>query len=183
VSTGAGESSLQAGESVSPILESNEEIVDAVYAGIRKRPDPVDLEITVQLDFPTNAKPVVDSIRTAESIREAIVKLGDLPPDYDGHGADPVSRDAIDAAKWLVSNLFSLRAVLPHTVAPLAEGGVELEFENPWIYFDIWVFSPRNVRFLARRGETSECWEGPVYEVLDKLWNAIARESSGHQAR
>lgn len=65
-----------------------------------------------------------------------IAQFADLEPDWDSYGGDPPSTVAREeAARWveIVADLFGSRAgdsAVPYSVAPLADGGVQLEWRG-----------------------------------------------------
>ena len=65
-----------------------------------------------------------------------IAGFADLQPDWDSYGGDPPSALArSEAVRWveIVSELFGARvgmAVVPYSVAPLANGGVQIEWHG-----------------------------------------------------
>ena len=181
-----GDESLDRAGEIRSVLEPNGEIFAAVLNGVRARPNSVserlDLEVTFDIEFPTDTESFARGVRHAERIGRQIGELAQLVPNHDRDGASAVTDDAIQAARWLCEHLYWLRGILVDTVTPLADGGVELEYENSWMYFDLWVFGRATVKFVVSRGGSSEHGEGPVFEIPDLLWKAIGRQTSCHQS-
>jgi hypothetical protein len=62
---------------------------------------------------------------------EKIRKLGDLELDWDGYGGIPPTEEAVKATAWLLLETYNLtQGQLKNPfIAPLPEGGLELEWE------------------------------------------------------
>ena len=160
----------------SPLIVSNEEVQAAVLLSMERSQsgDLADVNVEINLKFPTDLAVFRQNAAQVELLEAKISELASLPEDYDGEGAAPVSVDAIRAAKLLVNDLYWVHGLVCDHVAPLADGGVELEFENTWVYFDIWVHDADRVQFVANRGGRSKHGSGAVFEIPDSLWKAIA---------
>ncbi len=80
----------------------------------------------------TNASPVLATLQSAspEAV-ERIRKLADLEPNWDGYGGSPPTEQAVKAtaALLLETNKLSRGLLEEPFIAPLPEGGLELEWE------------------------------------------------------
>lgn len=54
-----------------------------------------------------------------------------LEPDWDSYGSERISPDAIDQARSLIELVAKARGVAPYAVAPVADGGVYVEWRGP----------------------------------------------------
>ncbi len=68
---------------------------------------------------------------------QRVARLADLQPDWDSYGADPPSARAVTGAHDVlvaVNEQFAAtrgEGVLPFTIAPLNDGGLQLEWRGP----------------------------------------------------
>ena len=93
-----------------------------------------------------------------EALRR-IAQFADLGPDWDSYGAAPSSPVARAAAgRWVetVARTFGSVAgerVRPYSVAPLADGGVQLEWRGPGGAIEVDVDPSGDVGYLLQIGE------------------------------
>jgi hypothetical protein len=107
-----------------------------------------------------------------------IAQFADLESDWDSYGGEPPSPIARDeAGRWveIVADLFGSRAgdaVRPYSVAPLADGGVQIEWRGRHgvVELEVGPSGELGYLFLAQ--------EGPVpraEEVEDASWSDVLR--------
>lgn len=71
-----------------------------------------------------------------KQISDRIDHLRSLKHDWDSYGADPISPKAIDAAEHLICRSIALleergkREPTPYVIAPVADGGVQVEWRG-----------------------------------------------------
>lgn len=90
---------------------------------------------------PTSPATIESSVHpeapTLEATRRRIDEFADLGPDWDSYGGEPSSPIArAEAKRWveIVADLFGTRAgaaARPYSIAPLVDGGVQLEWHGP----------------------------------------------------
>jgi hypothetical protein len=118
---------------------------------------------------------------TAQRIDAALLRIAgfaDLPPDWDSYGGDPPSEVArSEAVRWVgvVADLFGSRAgaeVVPYSVAPLADGGVQLEWRGRKGIVELEVGPEGELAYLfLANGET----ETSAEEADDASWSDVLR--------
>lgn len=95
-------------------------------------------------------------------------ELSRLPANWDSYDADPISKNALDRAREL---LLTLRAALeeslgdafiPVNIAPIADGGVQLEWEQGGSYLEVELSTESEIGYLqAEGGKTNRrSWSG-----------------------
>jgi hypothetical protein len=95
-------------------------------------------------------------------------------PDWDGYGARPISRTALDSATRLVLYLAD-HQVVPPRLFPLVDGGVRLEWASP--SSEVWIDIPASGEALGffEDERTGEGWEGPLVESPDSMLDLLMR--------
>jgi hypothetical protein len=115
-----------------------------------------------------------------ESLRDDVQRLltfAALGRDWDSYGAEPISNDAIEGAQLLLSAVASQaeyklgRRVKPFAVAPLADGGVQLEWRGVEYTIEVEVTPDGRCGYLVVAGESDELTS--VEEAEDLLLNAV----------
>lgn len=74
------------------------------------------------------------------SWEEAFARLQEyetLEPNWNSYGADPIASIAIDNARVVLMAMESLRVSNPPAVAPLASGGVQVEWSEDGHYLEL----------------------------------------------
>jgi hypothetical protein len=109
---------------------------------------------------------------------DRIAGFADLAQDWDSYGGAPSSAVARnEAERWveIVADLFAPRVgpqARPYSVAPLADGGVQLEWRGPGGALEIDVAPDGTLGYLLTNEENSQ----PAYhEVDDASWSEILR--------
>jgi hypothetical protein len=99
-------------------------------ASTAANPSPDPRTSTVRLDSNQGSTP-----RLGAALNR-IAQFADLKTDWDSYGGDPPSSVArAEAGRWveIVADLFGARAgdtAIPYSVAPLADGGIQLEWRG-----------------------------------------------------
>ena len=84
-----------------------------------------------------------------------LARFAELPPDWDSYGADPVSPAAIAATRETLTAVTSLlvhqtpSSARPSALAPLANGGIQIEWDGPSGELTIEVGPEGEIGFLA----------------------------------
>lgn len=90
--------------------------------------------------------------KTEEMILDS---FADLKEDWDSYGASPISQVAIDRAKEALN---VLRGLTYH-IAPLPDGGVQLEWKSEHYYLEVVVEEDGEIHFFARQQNLSRSGE------------------------
>ena len=110
-----------------------------------------------------------------DAVLQRIAGFADLEPDWDSYGAEPSSPVArTEATRWveIVADLFEPRvgaAAVPYSVAPLADGGVQIEWRGSGGIVELEV---------GPAGELGYLFEGtgdPTNEADDASWSEVLR--------
>jgi hypothetical protein len=107
-----------------------------------------------------------------------IAQFADLDPDWDSYGGDPPSPVArAEASRWveIVADLFGARAgdrAVPYSVAPLADGGVQLEWRgrNGVVELEVGPDADLGYLFLLNAEDDAQTEEGD-----DASWSDVLR--------
>lgn len=113
----------------------------------------VPLELTLaDLEVATKDKLVV-------SVQRKLLEMGQSEPDWDSYGAQPTSLNAVRKAEELfakIANQFYLtkgEKIRPYDVAPLTNGGVQLEWRSLSGSLEVEVHPDLEFRYLLTQGE------------------------------
>lgn len=100
-----------------------------------------------------------------------IAQLADLPPDWDSYGADRLSGEAIVHARELLQAVNAAfggaygQNVQPYAIAPLNDGGVQLEWRGPAAEIEVEISYDGRLGYLfidKRGGDRSFHEQGDV---------------------
>lgn len=159
-------------------LNSNEDIVAAVIAGLadanKSALTPVDLVLRFDWVVP---QIVGIAERKREMVSRLIAKieaLGDLQDDYDGEGAARVSESAISAARLAVQNLYWAYGVVCGDVGPMADGGVEIETDNEYSHFVLWISKSGQINYLIEKDGDEQSGLATSSDISQIVWKALA---------
>jgi hypothetical protein len=98
---------------------------------------------------------------------QRLTEFAALPANWDSFGALPISSGAIDAARRL---LFRIRNVSPYTLAPLASGGIQIEWRGHRTALEIEVGPAGRLSSLLVEGHET----GRTYDERDRVSAAEA---------
>ena len=90
---------------------------------------------------------------------DRLAQISKLPPNWDSYGAEPVSSVAVVKACQLLVNVkescYNLvgEKVLPFTVAPLADGGVQVEWRGTMGVLEVEISPDGEFGYLSIAGE------------------------------
>jgi hypothetical protein len=107
-----------------------------------------------------------------------IAEFADLEPDWDSYGGEPSSSVARSEAKrWveIVVDLFGARAgdgARPYSVAPLADGGVQIEWRGVGGIVELEIGPAGELGYLFVADETDG---GQTDEADDASWSEVLR--------
>ena len=107
-----------------------------------------------------------------------IAAFAELEPDWDSYGGEPSSPIArAEATRWveIVGDLFGPRAgaaVRPYSVAPLADGGVQIEWRGPGGIVELEVGPAGELGYLFVKDQVSG---SPCEEADDASWSDVLR--------
>jgi hypothetical protein len=113
-----------------------------------------------------------------EAALERIAGFADLKPDWDSYGGEPSSAVArFEARRWveIVADLFAVRAgaaARPYSVAPLADGGVQIEWCGGGSVVELEVGPAGELGFLF---VPDEAGVAPSEEADDASWSDVLR--------
>jgi hypothetical protein len=114
-----------------------------------------------------------------EATLQRLAAFGDLEQDWDSYGGAPPTTIALtEAGRWIeiVADLFGARvedASIPYSVAPLANGGVQLEWRGRNGIVELEVGSGGDLAYLfLPKGEDSNGAE----ESDDASWSDVLRK-------
>jgi hypothetical protein len=116
-----------------------------------------------------------------EATLRRIAQFADLRPDWDSYGGDPPSpRARTEAGQWveIVADLFGARAgdaAVPYSVAPLADGGVQLEWRGRSGVVELEVGPEGELGYLFLAGAEGGA---PAEEGDDASWSDVLRALS-----
>jgi len=113
-----------------------------------------------------------------EGALRRIAQFAQLQPDWDSYGGDPPSQVALaEAGRWveIVGDLFGPRAgtaAAPYSVAPLADGGIQLEWRGVNGTVELEVGRNGELGYLLVASEDSGTH---TEEVDDASWSDVLR--------
>ena len=164
-----GVASIEIGQEVSLAFELYELVKDRI---------PEMPEVTVEWVVAFDVQPlsdVEDELRqkyesTLSNINSLdLIKLKDLP-----EGSILPTPTACEVATTAVEALFHSRGLLFQHVAPLPDGGVELEFESPHLYIGLWIHDRDKIDVLLRTGQQEISRNVRIDQLSDTIWGQIA---------
>ncbi len=97
-----------------------------------------------------------------------------LESDWNAHGAKRIAPQAIDVAVDLVRRVAAVSGVAPDFVAPLANGGVQLEWDGDSAEIEVEVRADKRFSYLLKGASRIEKHDVPLNEVLDAIALAVA---------
>jgi len=92
-----------------------------------------------------------------------LVKLRDLPIDWDGHGAPPIDIADLASALSLLAAIMREETPAPNIV-PISGGGLQLEWHRAGLYVEIVVGLGKEDGLYFLDKATGLEWEGPTRE-------------------
>lgn len=97
-------------------------------------------------------------------------EFADLEEDWDSYGARPISTAAIEIARRLIVTVAGECAIL-YAVAPVADGGVYIEWRGPGGQLEVWVRGRGGLGYLLVSGNRVriEQMEATRQQVMDAL--------------
>ncbi|MGI8855054.1 MAG: hypothetical protein ACR2JW_04835 [Thermomicrobiales bacterium] len=99
-----------------------------------------------------------------------------LEPDWNSYGAKPVSRDAISVATDLLTHIARIAQARPDFVAPLANGGVQLEWSGAAAEIAVRVSPDQTLAYLSTEGGAhTEEHDVPLDEVVRLVVQTLSR--------
>jgi hypothetical protein len=124
--------------------------------------------------------------RLLQSARESLDEIARLPDDWDSYGAARPSASAISRAHLLLASLWEDLAesadddTIPWAIAPLADGGVQLEWRGPHEAIEVEIDSRGSLNYLVERDETTIGRSDPAMgaaaeEVLAQIRRVLGR--------
>lgn len=117
----------------------------------------------------------VDSSPFLTGVAVRLRQLSALAPDWDSYGAKPVSDKAIRATHQLLSTIRDPLGTLlgdqiqPFAIAPLADGGLQLEWRGPKGTLEVDIAPDGKLGYLLVEGQKDRSFE----EGDDVPWNRI----------
>jgi hypothetical protein len=149
-----------------------EQDMDMIVAGIGPtsaihHPGPED----VQLAAP-NATPQPQLGPWLGQVLEGVLNVLDLEENWDGYGGRPVRPAAVRAALDLLKGEMRYRSA-PPAVVPTSSGGIQLEWHERGIDFEIEVDPDGGVTMVYEDDERGIDWEGTLAEGRPFLRRAI----------
>ncbi len=103
-----------------------------------------------------------------EQAADRLVELLQLPSGWDGHQADRVSRTIVDYACNLIPRLVG-SGVPPPFIAPLAFGGLQIEWHRKGWDLEIEIHAPGKLYVYCREVATGAEWERELTDDLTEL--------------
>ena len=141
----------------------------------------------------------VESEPALEPIWDRLAKIERLEPNWNSYGARPPHPAAVVAARELISAIYrTLAAVagsraVPYTVAPLVNGGMQVEWHGPGGEIEAEISPERALGYLLVRGsgEAEQTSEGDGVswdDLLGLITSVVAppsqpQDGSGHCRR
>jgi hypothetical protein len=113
----------------------------------------------------TAGDPILDSAEVKQ-----LRTFEQLPPNWNSYGAEPISRDTVDAAINLLMHVMGKSGVRPDFLAPVATGGIQLEWFGTDAEIDVRVNPRTSFDYLYVEGdEHVERHNVPLQEVVDAV--------------
>jgi len=119
---------------------------------------------------------------------ERIRRVADLAKDWDSYGALPPSREALANSRWILSKLEErlpeVEDLRPFALSPLADGGMQLEWERPGLSLELEINSDGSYGYLLVEGEgqarrSTEKDNADFEEVIGVIRRAVGSPSPG----
>lgn len=135
--------------------------VDHVTRSALRRSNAPSSVAPVIVDAPDATGAEVFEERLWEDLQR-ILAFAALECDWDSYGAEPISHDAIEGAQLLLSAVASQaeyklgRGVKPYAVAPLADGGVQIEWRGAEYAIEVEISPDGRYGYLVVTGEPAE---------------------------
>ena len=126
-----------------------------------------------------NALRAVKGTEAPSLVADAIEQLrgfARLEPDWNSYGAKPVSRVAIGVATDLLMQVARIAQARPDFVAPLASGGVQLEWSGAAADIQVRVSPDQTLAYLVTEGSAhTEQHDVPLNEVVRLVIQTLSR--------
>jgi hypothetical protein len=103
-----------------------------------------------------------------DSMGDRLAQLLKLPPGWDGHSARPISRTIADYACSLLPRLVR-PGIPPPFIAPLASGGLQLEWHRNGWDLEIEIEAPGQLYAYGRELASNQDWEIDLTDDLREL--------------
>lgn len=121
----------------------------------------------------------VDSAESSALVAEDIQQLqgfARLEPDWNSYDAEPVTQAAITVATDLLKQVARIARVRPDFVAPLANGGVQLEWADGAAEMAVRISPHQTLAYLHTEGNTYiEKDDVPLSEVVSLVAQILSR--------
>ncbi|MGI8689122.1 MAG: hypothetical protein ACR2M3_11140 [Thermomicrobiales bacterium] len=121
----------------------------------------------------------VDSAEALALVAEDIQQLQEfarLEADWNSYGAKPTAQTAITVATDLLKQVARIARVRPDFVAPLANGGVQLEWADGAAEIAIRVYPNQTLAYLRTEGNRhTEKDDVPLSEVVNLVAQTLSR--------
>jgi hypothetical protein len=135
---------------------------------------------------PTSTQPAAGPGLSSRSARDTLDELARLSDDWDSYGAAAPTAVAISAAHGLLASIaerwvhLTDEHALPWAIAPLADGGVQLEWRGPGGAIEVEVGPDGRFDYLIEPsegagGQSVQVDGAPASEVLERLDRAQPR--------
>lgn len=109
-----------------------------------------------------------------QQMTAGIDNLAQLAKNFDGEGSPQISRENRDAAKALVSNLFSTYGIQCDEVLPTQLGGVEIEASSQYWELALWVNDPEQIEYVLKYGGSRFSGKSALMDIPGIVWEKIA---------
>jgi len=101
-----------------------------------------------------------------------LARIAQLPPNWDSYRAPAISIDAIRSAVEVMKFHATQRTPAPEVV-PLSSGGVQLEWHENGVDFEISCRSDQTIEFSIENQRTGAAWDGTVRRFSPELARAF----------
>jgi hypothetical protein len=115
----------------------------------------------------------IETAQIEAEIRQ-LQEFAALEPDWNAHGAKRIAPSAIQHAIDLVRRVADATHIGPDFVAPLANGGVQLEWDGDDAAIEVEVHPDDRFSYLLKGTERLEKHDVPLHEVLDRIARVVA---------
>lgn len=115
------------------------------------------------------------SALVAEDIQQ-LQEFARLEPDWNSYGAKPTAQTTITVATDLLKQVARIARVRPDFVAPLANGGVQLEWADGAAEIAVRISPNRTLAYLRTEGSRhTEKNDVPLSEVISLVVQTLSR--------
>lgn len=124
----------------------------------------------IRNELPAATTPLARDIFSLPREVQRLRGFTSLTPDWDSYGAEPIAPTAIAAAEKLLLRVVRTFGIRPDIVAPLATGGVHLEWSGEEAEIDVWANPNGTYSYLFTKGDVlSEMHGITIGQIFDRV--------------